>query len=45
MDSSSDTALVAWVESKPSSRQTREFPTDIERRFRSAYNRGRGNQH
>jgi len=45
VDSSSDTALVAWVESKPSSRQTREFPTDIERRFRSAYNRGRGSQY
>lgn len=41
MDASADTALVAWMESKPSLRQTRELPTDIERRFRSAYNRGR----
>jgi hypothetical protein len=41
LDSSADTALVAWVESKPSSRQTRELPTNIERRFRHVADRGR----
>lgn len=41
MDSSADTALVAWTESKPSPRQTRQLPRNIERRFRNAYSRGR----
>ncbi len=42
LDTSGDTALVAWVESSPSVRQTRELPTDIEKRFRSASSRERG---
>ncbi|WP_295624947.1 DUF2550 domain-containing protein [uncultured Corynebacterium sp.] len=33
---SGDTALVAWVESSPSKRQTRPLPTNIEQRFRNA---------
>nr|WP_240393898.1 DUF2550 domain-containing protein [Corynebacterium lactis] len=44
LDPSGDTALVAWVESSPSIRQTRELPTDIEKRFRAAMSRQRGGQ-
>ncbi len=39
LTSSADTALVAWVESRPSLRQTRELPTNIERRFRAVRER------
>ncbi|MFD5867355.1 DUF2550 domain-containing protein [Corynebacterium sp. NPDC060344] len=42
VDDSGDTALVAWVESSPSARQTRALPTNIEERFRSARARGAG---
>ena len=43
VDDSGDTALVAWVESSPSVRQTRRLPTNIEQRFRSVRARGAGN--
>ena len=43
VDDSGDTALVAWVESSPSARQTRALPTNIEERFRSVRARGNGN--
>lgn len=42
VDDSGDTALVAWVESSPSVRQTRALPTNIEQRFRAARRRGVG---
>ncbi|ALA67104.1 DUF2550 domain-containing protein [Corynebacterium lactis] len=44
LDPSGDTALVAWVESSPSVRQTRVLPTDIEKRFRAVSDRQRGGQ-
>lgn len=40
LDDRSDTALVAWIESSPSVRQTRKLPVDIERRFREVQRRG-----
>lgn len=42
VDASGDTALVAWVESSPSVRQTRRLPTNIEERFRRVRARGAG---
>ncbi|MFC3848593.1 DUF2550 domain-containing protein [Corynebacterium hansenii] len=42
VDDSGDTALVAWVESSPSVRQTRRLPTNIEERFRRVRARGAG---
>ena len=41
VDDSGDTALVAWVESSPSARQTGALPSIIEERFRCL--RGRAN--
>lgn len=41
LDARGDTALVAWVESSPSIRQTRALPTDIEKRFRVLGDRDR----
>lgn len=41
VDDSGDTALVAWVESSPSARQTRTLPTNIEERFRHVRGRAR----
>ncbi|MEJ5919497.1 MULTISPECIES: DUF2550 domain-containing protein [unclassified Corynebacterium] len=40
LDSSGDTAFVAWVESSPSARQTRSLPTNIEQGFRASRQRG-----
>lgn len=40
-DACADTALVAWLESSPSVRQTRTLPVDIERTFRSQRARSR----
>lgn len=41
LDSRGDTALVAWVESSPSIRQTRALPTNIEKRFKVMGDRDR----
>lgn len=43
LDSSGDTALVAWVESSPSVRQTRALPTNIDRTFDTLRARSRNN--
>ncbi|WP_448851127.1 DUF2550 family protein [Corynebacterium sp. 335C] len=42
VDSGADTALVAWIESSPSTRQTRRLPSDMERRYREIRRRGVG---
>lgn len=40
VDSGGDTALVAWIESSPSARQTRRLPSDMDRRYREFRRRG-----
>nr|WP_255549370.1 DUF2550 domain-containing protein [Corynebacterium sp. TAE3-ERU12] len=44
VDISGDTALVSWIESSPSMRQTRRLPVNIERGFRAARKRNTRNR-